>query len=95
MSHRLGLSVFFAVGFLAACQSDQPSDPILRPVEGKECVASDYDSWIGQNVDALSLKPGRKIRIIPPGTAVTKDYWPDRVNVDLDGSGVVTRVWCG
>ncbi len=86
---------FLVLGFLAACQTEDAGAPDIRPVEGKECKAADYDAWIGQHVDSLGVEAGRKLRIIPPGTMVTKDYWPDRVNVDLDDKGVVTRVWCG
>ena len=83
------------LGLLAACQAEDANAPDIRPVEGKECQAAEYDVWIGKTVDSLEIEAGRKLRIIPPGTMVTKDYWPDRLNVDLDGKGVVTRVWCG
>ena len=85
---------FLVLGFLAACQTEDAGAPAIRPAEGKECKVADYDVWIGQNVDSLGIEAGRKLRI-PPGMMVTKDYWPDRVNVDLDVRGVVTRVWCG
>tara|TARA_R110000824_G_scaffold118960_14_gene272247 strand:+ start:381774 stop:382133 length:360 start_codon:yes stop_codon:yes gene_type:complete len=35
------------------------------------------------------------IRIIRPGMAVTKDYRPNRLNIDLDDEDRVTRVYCG
>ncbi len=82
-------------GLLAACQAEETGTPVIRPVEGKECQAADYESWVGQTVDSLGIEAGRKLRIIPPGTAVTMDFWSDRVNVDLDDKGVVIRVWCG
>ncbi|MBX3506821.1 MAG: hypothetical protein KF895_15175 [Parvibaculum sp.] len=35
------------------------------------------------------------IRIIRPGTAVTKDFRPDRLNVDVNEEEIVTRIYCG
>lgn len=36
-----------------------------------------------------------RIRWLPLGTIVTQDYREDRLNVDIDGRGVVTRLRCG
>jgi polyisoprenoid-binding protein YceI len=36
-----------------------------------------------------------RVRWLPPGSIVTQDLRSDRLNVDIDGSGVVTRVRCG
>jgi len=35
------------------------------------------------------------IRVIRPGEAVTKDFRPDRLNVELDEEENVSRVYCG
>lgn len=35
------------------------------------------------------------IRIIRPGTAVTKDFRPDRLNIDVNEEEIVTRIYCG
>lgn len=37
----------------------------------------------------------RRIRWLPPGSIVTQDLRADRLNVDLDAGGVVTRLRCG
>lgn len=36
-----------------------------------------------------------RIRWITPGTMVTRDYRPDRLNVDIDKQGTITRAYCG
>jgi hypothetical protein len=42
---------------------------------------------------AMSFPMGT--RVIEPGTAVTEDYRPTRLNIDVDASGTITGVWCG
>lgn len=39
--------------------------------------------------------PDRPHRIIPPNSAVTMDFRAERLNVDLDEAGQITRFWCG
>jgi len=45
--------------------------------------------------EALRLANARTIRWIRPGDAVTMDFMPDRLNVDLDNSGRITNFRCG
>ena len=51
---------------------------------------------IGQDDDvlaAMTLPQGT--RFIYPGTPVTEDYRPSRLNIDIDQFGQITGVWCG
>lgn len=60
------------------------------------CGAEALDVHVGQSVDVLasqSLPDGT--RIIRPGMAVTMDYWPDRLNVELDAEDRILRTYCG
>lgn len=45
--------------------------------------------------EALRLSGARTIRWVPPGSAVTMDYRPDRLNVVLSGDKKVRRFTCG
>ena len=45
--------------------------------------------------EALRLSGARSLRWIRPGDAVTMDYRPDRLNVNLDAQGRVDRFACG
>ena len=57
------------------------------------CGAAELQSLVGQNVAALG---DRSVRLIPPGTAITKDYRTERLNADLDApGGTILRLWCG
>jgi hypothetical protein len=77
---------------LAACQPGVAPPPdmtatcraeALLPLVGEPRGALD-----GQDIDAPT-------RILPPGSAMTMDHRPDRLNVELDEAGQITRIWCG
>lgn len=59
-------------------------------------VSCDFTHWIGQPVDkdALDLM-GRPFRILPPGSMMTMDHSPERINVHTDETGTVIDVTCG
>jgi hypothetical protein len=46
-----------------------------------------------------SISPSETIpqgaRLIRPGDAVTEDFSPTRLNIDLDAAGRILRAWCG
>jgi hypothetical protein len=44
---------------------------------------------------ALQQSGAERLRWIRPDDAVTMDYNPRRINVELDDAGRVTRVYCG
>jgi hypothetical protein len=37
----------------------------------------------------------RAYRILKPGSVATMDFSPDRLNVEINDQGVVTRLFCG
>lgn len=87
---RLSLTAF---ALLAACSSG----PVVRHDPSGElgvCPAPAFQDFVGQKY-AHTAFDWRMLRIIRPGDAVTKDYRPDRLNVDLDENEVITRIWCG
>lgn len=91
------LAILSAVALLAACTTTseagrQPAGP---------CVADKVQSGIGQSYTVeigaeLQAKSGAKsMRVIRPGQAVTMDYRPDRLNVELDATDRISRISCG
>lgn len=45
--------------------------------------------------DARKRSGARAVRVIRPGTMVTMDFRPDRLNIDVDDKGIVTNLRCG
>ena len=57
------------------------------------CDAARLAPLIGTPADGHDFAAGT--RIIFPGSAVTMDHNPERLNVDVDDDGVILRFWCG
>ena len=89
--HRTGGAPCVALTLLvlASCGPDLTA----APEDG--CGAADLQAHIGQMLDTVPLPADGKVRVIRPGMAVTMDYVPERLNVDVDASGIVTRIHCG
>lgn len=85
-------TILFALFGLAGCAA---SGPDRDDMTGPSDCAVPYKDLIGSNIAALSLPDDLKYRIIYPGMAVTMDYNPERVNIEVTDSGVITRVSCG
>jgi len=73
-------------------QQDNTALPSMEP------APCDFDNWVGLSraeAQARVDETGRPARILPPGSMMTMDYRPDRINVELDDNDIVTRVFCG
>ena len=89
MTFRIAsIVVLPAAVLMAACQSNQGS------VEDA-CGADGYQTIVGSPLAAVTLPADLGARIIQPGTAVTTDYNAERINIEVDVDGRITRVFCG
>lgn len=84
-----------AVLVLAACVPDD--EPPSRQVsQADTCGAEPMQPLVGMPYEARDFEEGKRpIRVLPPGSAMTMDHRIDRLNVDLDEDGAITRIWCG
>ncbi|KUO54550.1 MAG: hypothetical protein APF78_03475 [Sphingomonadales bacterium BRH_c3] len=102
MMMRTALLPAFAltVTACAAPQAAEPAPPMHKPVE-KICDASALQEHIGHKASErsgailLELSGARTLRWVPPRTAVTMDYRPDRLTVSYDDNYVIERISCG
>ena len=60
------------------------------------CGASGFQGLVGQSAEiARMLELDQPVRVIPPNSAVTMDYRPDRINFELDEDDRIAVVRCG
>lgn len=84
--------------FAACVEAESPPDPgvIVPPSPEGSCGAPDLQYLVGQSDSVLqTMKFGGDTRIIYPGMAVTMDYREDRLNIEIDEAGKISRVNCG
>ncbi len=101
MKWTIGLAALAAVGCAGTRPqtAEGPSGP-REPLPGCDAQAA-AAVLIGRvrsatgEAQALERSGARSIRWIAPGEAVTMDYQPERLNVELDASGRVIRARCG
>lgn len=88
------LTAILTASIAASCSTPQAA------VASDECGAARAASLVGKarspelEAEARQMIPG-STRWIAPGDMVTKDYRINRLNIDVDDRGIVTRVYCG
>lgn len=97
--------VTIAAGALAltACATAGDADDGGIPVRAPtgECDAEAAQHLLGATAseavgaELLELTGARQLRWVPPRTAVTMDFRPDRLTVSYDDDLVIERIACG
>lgn len=61
------------------------------------CGASGLQGLVGQRDGVLTEMtfPAERVRVIRPGMAVTMDYSPVRLNIEIGTDGRIARLYCG
>ena len=89
----LRLATFALLGLTACMPAPVTS---TDPPVASTCGAEGLQSLVGQSARVLeTMKFGVVTRIITPGMAVTMDYSPERLNIEIDDAGRISRVACG
>jgi hypothetical protein len=93
ISLGLGLTLVLGACVLRQGGSDAAG---ARSQELGTCAAGAHQDWVGQSVSVLNdddLPEGT--RVLFPTTPATMDFNEDRMNVEVDGSDRIARVYCG
>ena len=88
---------------LVACTATagEKEIPQKGATPGYVCNANDLQALIGEqaneNTGELALKrsKAKKLRWIPPNSAITMDYRMDRLNISYNEEMAITKVNCG
>ncbi len=86
---------------LAACTQERPPESTPPPPAEAVCSADAVQSLVGQTATAdvgaqlLGGSGARTLRWVPPRTAVTMDFRPDRLTVSYDDALRIERISCG
>ncbi|WP_334182321.1 I78 family peptidase inhibitor [Novosphingobium sp.] len=93
-------TALFALSACASTGNDKVADATPPPSMEPSCGAEQFASYIGQTasddvIAAITAARGDKpMRVIKPGMAVTMDYRPDRLNVQVGEDGKISKFTC-
>jgi hypothetical protein len=93
------LALLATVAGIAAC-SNAPDTASMGMSEAR-CRAAGAESVLGRTLDqqvlqeALMGSGGLRTRVIQPGSVVTQDHDPMRLNIEVDQTGRIRRMVCG
>lgn len=103
----IGLSALAFSASLTACSATTPPEPAAPPMpseediaSGKTCGADQLGDYIGQPasddvIAAIQAWRGDKaVRVLRPGSVMTMDFRPDRLNINVDKDGRITSFKC-
>jgi Peptidase inhibitor I78 family len=86
----LGLGLVLAIAACAQLQTGGETASLAS------CGAEAHQDWVGQRIDVLNdveLPPGA--RVLFPTTPAGMDLNEERLNVSVDATDTISRVWCG
>jgi hypothetical protein len=95
IARPLGLGLVLVLGACVLVQggTDGPGAGI---VAAGGCAAGQHQDWVGQRVDVLNdVELPEGTRVLFPTTPATMDFREDRMNVEVDRSDTISRVYCG
>jgi hypothetical protein len=100
----LSLFTLLALAGCATSSPDKAAAPATAPASAAADGRCDSDTakyTLGQFATPALLQQAQKrsgaqiARILKPGDVMTLEYRPERLNLNVDGKGLVTRVNCG
>ncbi|EPV9118802.1 I78 family peptidase inhibitor [Pseudomonas aeruginosa] len=84
----------------ASVATGSASAPAATPADGR-CDANAVQAYVGKQASAAIVEEARRAagaevaRALRPHDAVTMDYNPRRLNIDVDDTLVIKRLSCG
>ena len=96
MMPTLPMLLLLPMLLVVGCTPDLPVSPVPPPDQSGQCGAANIQRLVGQPARVLeTMTFAPPTRIIRPGQAVTMDYAPNRLNIEIDESERIARVYCG
>ena len=85
-------SLFLTLIFLISCKHKEENK---YQVKYDVCNKYELEKLVGSSLGDLVFDKKAKTRIFKIGDRVTSDYLPNRINVEIDNSDIITRAYCG
>jgi len=89
------LALLTACAETAPAPEDARPGPEAAPVDLAFCQGEEFTDSVGQPVSAIQSQLPERSRVLGPDGIATQDYRIDRLNIFVDGSGIIQRLTCG
>lgn len=84
---------------IGVIMSETKATPVADNPPPMQAYSCDFEPWVGMKLQSEMLESikgaKRPYRVLKPGDAMTQDYSPARVNIEIDDTQTITRIWCG
>ena len=92
--------IFPILTLLAACADTPepqvaPTSPKVSVVDLAFCKGDGFVASVGQHVSTIQADLPARSRVLAPDGVASQDYRIDRLNVFVDGAGIIQRLTCG
>ncbi|MDA7965379.1 I78 family peptidase inhibitor [Ruegeria sp.] len=92
---RRFILIFVLLTACATPPEPETSAPEPAPVDLAFCLGEPFADSIGQPVSTIQTNLPERSRVLGPDDIATQDYRIDRLNVYVDGNGIIQRLSCG
>ncbi|PCH95989.1 MAG: hypothetical protein COB84_05405 [Rhodobacteraceae bacterium] len=89
----VSMCLFLTMGCQMEAKEPKPDNAVIKDVA---CKADEFSKYIGQHrsvLEGITLPP--RTRVLRPGALVTMDYIESRLNIHLNGQGIIVKLKCG
>ena len=103
MPRLLPIATLLSAVLLSACASSPEAEVVADPAASADsrCDAAQVQNLVGQRITSELAEQARNksgaqlLRVTQPNQAVTMDYNPLRLNIDIDDADSIIRLNCG
>lgn len=85
---------------MVACTETTATEDAATPVSASPvdlafCEGEQFTDAVGQPVSTIQAQLPERSRVLGPDGIATQDYRIDRLNVYVNGEGIIQRLTCG
>jgi hypothetical protein len=94
LHRKLKVLPIVALLALTGCVEQHMAPP--GPIKVDDCGAAGYGGLVGTPLSRFNVAGVKSpVRVLAPGSVMTMDFRSDRLNIEHNERGTITRVYCG
>lgn len=86
-------TLFAVILSLTASNAHAEASDMCHAQRLQKFIGNKYNPRMDKNFSKISS--AKSVRIIKYGAAITEDYSLERLNINVDLNGKISKIWCG